>query len=75
MFKNLSALNQRISLAAWKVVSQKMFAEKERGQTLSEYGVIIGVVVGVVVVAVVIAFRGQIVAAFRAATNALRSAR
>ena len=75
MLKNLSALNQRITLAAWKVVSQKRFAEKEKGQTLSEYGVIIGVVVGVVVVAVVIAFRGQIVAAFQAATNALSSAR
>ena len=54
MLKNLSALNQRITLAAWKVVSRKWFAEKEKGQTLSEYGVIIGVVVGVVVVAVVI---------------------
>lgn len=75
MFKNLSALNQRITLAVWKVVSQKRFAEKERGQALSEYGVIIGVVVGVVVVAVVIAFRGQIIAAFQAATNALSSAR
>lgn len=75
MFKNLSALNQSMSLAAWRVVSWKRAAEKERGQTLSEYGVIIGVVVGVVVVAVVIAFRGQIVAAFQAATNALRSAR
>ncbi|HEY5159215.1 MAG TPA: hypothetical protein VII93_14735 [Anaerolineales bacterium] len=75
MFKNLSVLNQRIALAAWKVVSQKRFAEKERGQALSEYGVIIGVVVGVVVVAVVIAFRGQIIAAFQAATNALSSAR
>jgi Flp pilus assembly pilin Flp len=75
MLKNLSVLNQRITLAAWKVVSQKRFAEKERGQTLSEYGVIIGVVVGVVVVAVVIAFRGQIGAAFQAATNALSSAR
>jgi Flp pilus assembly pilin Flp len=75
LLKNLSALNQRITLAAWKVVSRKWFAEKEKGQTLSEYGVIIGVVVGVVVVAVVIAFRGQIVAAFQAATNALSSAR
>ena len=75
MFKNLSALSKRISLAAWKFVSQKRFAEKEKGQALSEYGVIIGVVVGVVVVAVVIAFRGQIVAAFQDATNALRSAR
>jgi Flp pilus assembly pilin Flp len=75
MLKNLSALNLRITLAAWKVVSRKWFAEKEKGQTLSEYGVIIGVVVGVVVVAVVIAFRGQIVAAFQAATNALSSAR
>jgi Flp pilus assembly pilin Flp len=37
--------------------------------------VIIGVVVGVVVVAVVIGFRGQILAAFQAATNALASAR
>ena len=75
MLKNLSALNLRITLAALKVVSRKWFAEKEKGQTLSEYGVIIGVVVGVVVVAVVIAFRGQIVAAFQAATNALSSAR
>ena len=75
MFKNLSALNQRMTQSTWKFVSQKMFAEKEKGQTLSEYGVIIGVVVGVVVVAVVVAFRGQIVAAFQAATNALRSAR
>jgi len=53
MLKNLSALNLRITLAAWKVVSRKWFAETEKGQTLSEYGVIIGVVVGVVVVAVV----------------------
>ena len=75
MFKNLSALNHRITLAAWRFVSQKMFAEKEKGQTLSEYGVIIGVIVGVVVVAVVVAFRGQIVAAFQAGTNALKSAR
>ena len=75
MFKNLSALNQRITQAGWKFVSQKMLAEKEKGQTLSEYGVIIGVVVGVVVVAVVVAFRGQIVAAFQAGTNALKSAR
>ena len=75
MLKNLFALTQRITLAAWKVVSQKWLAEKEKGQTLSEYGVIIGVVVGVVVVAVVITFRGQIVAAFQAATSALSSAR
>ena len=75
MFKKLSVLNQRITQAGWKFVSQKMFAEKEKGQTLSEYGVIIGVIVGVLVVAVVITFRGQIVAAFQAATNALRSAR
>jgi len=75
MFKNLSALNQRMTLAAWKFVGQKMFAEKEKGQTLSEYGVIIGVIVGVVVVAVVVAFRGQIVAAFQASTSALSSAR
>lgn len=75
MFKNLSALNQRIASSAWTFVNHKMFAEKEKGQTLSEYGVIIGVVVGVVVVAVVIAFRGQIVAAFQDATTALRSAR
>jgi Flp pilus assembly pilin Flp len=75
MLKILSVLNQRITLAAWKVVSRKWFVEKEKGQTLSEYGVIIGVVVGVLVVAVVIAFRGQIVAAFQAATNALSSAR
>jgi Flp pilus assembly pilin Flp len=75
MLKYLSALKQRITLAAWKVVSRKWFAEKERGQALSEYGVIIGVVVGIVVVAVVISFRGQIVAAFQAATNALSSAR
>jgi Flp pilus assembly pilin Flp len=74
MIKKFSALNQRISLAAWKN-SQKWLAEKEKGQTLSEYGVIIGVVVGVVVVAVVVAFRAQITAAFTAATSALRSAR
>ena len=55
MFKNVSALNKRMTLGAWKFVSQKMFAEKEKGQTLSEYGVIIGVIVGVVVVAVVVA--------------------
>ena len=75
MFKNLSALNERMTLAAWKFFSQKVIAEKEKGQTLSEYAVIIGVIVGVVVVAVVVAFRGQIVAAFQDATNALRSAR
>ena len=75
MFKKLSALNQRISLAAWKDIGQKWLAKEEKGQTLSEYGVIIGVIVGVVVVAVVIAFRGQILAAFKAATNALKSAR
>jgi len=75
MIKKFSALNQRISMAAWKSLSQKWLAEKEKGQTLSEYGVIIGVIVGVVVVAVVIAFRGQITAAFTAATTALHSAR
>ena len=75
MFKNQSALNQRMTLAAWKFVIQKKFAEKEKGQTLSEYGVIIGVIVGVVVVAVVVAFRGQIVAAFQASTSDLSSAR
>jgi Flp pilus assembly pilin Flp len=75
MLKNLSGLNQRITLSAWNFISHKMFSEKAKGQTLSEYGVIIGVVVGVVVVAVVIAFRGQIVAAFQDATSALRSAR
>ena len=73
MFNNLSVLNQRITLAAWRVVGYGRRAEK--GQTLSEYGVIIGVIVGVVVVAVVIAFRAQITAAFQAATNALKSAR
>jgi Flp pilus assembly pilin Flp len=75
MFKNLSALNQRMTLAAWKFLSQEVIPEKEKGQTLSEYGVIIGVIVGVVVVAVVITFRGQIVAAFQASTSALSSAR
>ena len=75
MFKNVSALNKRMSLAAWKFLSQKVIHEKEKGQTLSEYAVIIGVIVGVVVVAVVVAFRGQIVAAFQAGTNALKSAR
>jgi len=70
MNKRISNLNQKASLAIWKFI-----CKSERGQTLSEYGVIIGVVVGVVVVAVVVAFRGQIVAAFQAATNALRSAR
>ena len=75
MFKNLSALNHRITLAAWRFVSQKVIPEKEKGQTLSEYAVIIGVIVGVVVVAVVVTFRGQIVAAFQAGTNALKSAR
>jgi Flp pilus assembly pilin Flp len=70
MSKKLSQLNQKASLAAWKFIQKT-----QKGQTLSEYGVIIGVVVGVVVVAVVIAFRGQITAAFRDATSALRSAR
>jgi Flp pilus assembly pilin Flp len=68
--KKLSELKQKASLSAWNFV-----LKAEKGQTLSEYGVIIGVVVGVVVVAVVIAFRGQIVAAFQDATTALRSAR
>ena len=75
MFKNVSALNKRMSLAAWKFLSQKVIAEKEKGQTLSEYAVIIGVIVGVVVVGVVITFRAQIVAAFQASTSALSSAR
>ncbi len=70
MLKKLSQLNQEISLAAWKFIRKP-----QKGQTLSEYGVIIGVVVGLVVVAVVIAFRGQIVSAFQNATSALRSAR
>jgi len=70
MAKRISNLNQKASQVVWEVVRKA-----ERGQTLSEYGVIIGVVVGVVVVAVVIAFRGQIIAAFQAATNALSSAR
>jgi len=50
-------------------------AKDRKGQALSEYAVIIGVVVGVLVVAVIIAFRNQIIAAFQAATNALRGAR
>lgn len=70
MFKKLSEFNQKASLVAWNFVHKT-----EKGQTLSEYGVIIGVVVGLVVVAVVIAFRQQIVAAFSNATGALRSAR
>jgi Flp pilus assembly pilin Flp len=64
-----------MTLAAWKFLSQKVIAEKEQGQTLSEYAVIIGVIVGVVVVGVVITFRAQIVAAFQASTSALSSAR
>ena len=70
MSKKLSQLNQNLSLTAWKFMQKS-----QKGQTLSEYGVIIGVVVGVVVVAVVIAFRQQIAAAFRDATSALKSAR
>ena len=70
MYKRISNFNQKASLAIWKVVRRA-----ERGQTLAEYAVILGVVVGVVVVAVVIGFRGQILAAFQAATNALKSAR
>jgi len=70
MFRKFSTLNQKVSLAAWRFLQKK-----EKGQTLSEYGVIIGVVVGVLVVAVVIAFRDQIAAAFHSATDALRSAR
>jgi Flp pilus assembly pilin Flp len=70
MFRKFSSLNQKVSLAAWG-----FFQKKEKGQTLSEYGVIIGVVVGVITVAVVIAFRDQIAAAFHSATDALRSAR
>jgi Flp pilus assembly pilin Flp len=70
MSKKFSQINQNVSLAAWKFLQKS-----QKGQTLSEYGVIIGVVVGVVVVAVVIAFRQQIAAAFRDATSALRSAR
>jgi Flp pilus assembly pilin Flp len=68
--KSISDLNNKLSLAAWKY-----FRKAEKGQTLSEYGVIIGVVVGVVVVVVVIAFRNQIVSAFHDATSALSSAR
>jgi Flp pilus assembly pilin Flp len=70
MLKKFSDLNQKASLAAWGFVSKA-----ERGQALSEYGVIIGVVVGVIVVAVVIQFRDEIVGAFQDATSALRSAR
>jgi len=70
MFNKLSQLNQKASLAALKFLKKA-----EKGQTLSEYGVIIGVVVGVIVVAVVISFRDEIWAAFQSATNALRSAR
>ena len=70
MYKRISNLNQKASLAAWKAVRKA-----ERGQTLSEYAVIIGVIVGVVVVGVVIGLRGQIVASFQAGTNALKSAR
>ena len=68
--KRISELNSKLSLAAWNFVRKA-----EKGQALSEYGVIIGVVVGVVVVIVVIAFRNQIVAAFHDATSALSSAR
>lgn len=70
MVRKLSSLNQKAGLAAWSFIRRA-----EKGQALSEYGVIIGVVVGVIVVAVVITFRNEIVAAFRDATNALRSAR
>ena len=70
MLKKVSELNQKASLAAWGIVSRA-----QRGQALSEYGVIIGVVVGVIVVAVVIQFRDEIVSAFQDATHALRSAR
>jgi Flp pilus assembly pilin Flp len=70
MIKKLSQWNEKISLGAWKAVQKT-----EHGQALSEYGVIVGVVVGILVVAVVIAFRDEIVASFKSATNALRSAR
>lgn len=70
MLRKFSELNQKASLAAWGKVSKA-----QRGQALSEYGVIIGVVVGVIVVAVVIQFRDEIVSAFQDATHALRSAR
>ena len=70
MLKKITDLNQKASLAAWGIVSRS-----QRGQALSEYGVIIGVVVGVIVVAVVIQFRDEIVGAFQDATKALRSAR
>jgi Flp pilus assembly pilin Flp len=70
MFKRFSQWNEQLSLKAWNVVQKA-----EGGQALSEYGVIVGVVVGILVVAVVIAFRDEIVASFRSATSALRSAR
>lgn len=66
--------NQKISLAAWNFVSKKMFG-RAKGQTLSEYAIIIGVIVGGLVVGVVIRFRTEIVAAFNSGTSALSSAR
>jgi len=70
MFKKLSQWNEKVSLKAWGSLDKA-----QRGQALSEYGVIVGVIVGVLVVAVVIAFRDEIVASFKAATSALRNAR
>lgn len=75
MFKNLNDRYLRLSLAAWGFATRKLVAKDRKGQALSEYAVIIGVVVGILVVAVIIAFRNQIIAAFQAATNALRGAR
>jgi Flp pilus assembly pilin Flp len=66
--------NQKVSLTAWNFVSKKMFG-RTKGQTLSEYAIIIGVIVGGLVVGVVIRFRTEIVAAFNSATSALSSAR
>jgi len=34
MLKNLSVLNQRITLAAWKVVSRKWFVKRKRANPL-----------------------------------------
>ena len=70
MFNKLSALNHKTSLAVWKFINKP-----EKGQALSEYAALIGIVVGIILILVVIAFRDQIVAAFRDATSALRSAR
>jgi len=67
--------NQKVSLAAWNFVAKGMFAKHTKGQTLSEYAIIIGVIVGGLVVGVVIRFRTEIVAAFNSATSALSSAR